>query len=208
MPIPIPRYFATGQLMFNGFLQSQNVPAKAHFDPARPSETLSQLVDHVARQYLHTKVASITYVKPAVAYVRDLLRLGEARGLLQQFNATELSDRLTDTVNLEILEPVLKVHRVYRFAVQQPHCDRYVLCELNSHDPHEQLGLAGIKPNITRFGSMAAAWFVSSETGTPFWSLFGVIQEPYNCAERFPVDCTDFHEGEARVTTEYAHNEL
>lgn len=58
------------------------------------------------------------------------------------------------------------------------------MCELNSHDPNEQLGLAGIKPGITKFGSMAAAWFISSETGTPFWTLFSVINEPYNCQVR------------------------
>lgn len=55
------------------------------------------------------------------------------------------------------------------------------MCELNSHDPNEQLGLAGFKPGITKFGSMAAAWLISSETGTPFWTLFSVINEPYNC---------------------------
>ncbi|XP_037047225.1 uncharacterized protein LOC119082013 [Bradysia coprophila] len=207
-PAVYQRYFGTAQLMFNGFLQSQGIPKHALFDPTRPSETLSTLVDHVSRQHLNAKIASITYVKPAVNYVKDLFKLGKARGLLQKFNATELSDKLTDTVNLEVIEPVLKVHRAYRFATRTPHCDKYVMCELNSHDPNEQLGLAGIKPGITKFGSMAAAWFISSETGTPFWTLFGVINEPYNCQVRFPVDCADFHDGEAKVTTEYIHNEL
>lgn len=89
-------------MMLNGFLQSQGIPKHAQFDPQRPSETVSHLVDHMARQHLHTKISSIVYVKPAVGYVRDLFRLGKARGLLQKFNATELSDKLTDTVNLEV----------------------------------------------------------------------------------------------------------
>lgn len=88
--------------MFNGFLQSQGIPKQALFDPTRPSETLSNLVDHVSRQHLNAKIASITYVKPAVNYMKDLFKLGKARGLLQKFNATELSDKLTDTVNLEV----------------------------------------------------------------------------------------------------------
>lgn len=88
--------------MLNGLLQSQGVPPKALFDPSRPSESISNLVDHVARAHLNTKVSSITYVKPAVSYVKDLFKLGKARGLLQKFNATELSDKLTDTVNLEV----------------------------------------------------------------------------------------------------------
>lgn len=95
-------YFGTAQLMLNGFLQSQGMPKHALFDPNRPSETLSNLVDHVSRQHLNAKIASITYVKPAVNYVKDLFKLGKARGLLQKFNATELSDKLTDTVNLEV----------------------------------------------------------------------------------------------------------
>lgn len=89
-------------MMLNGFLQSQGIPKHALIDPHRPSETISNLVDHIARQYLHTKLSSVTYVKPAVSYVKDLFKLGKARGLLQKFNATELSDKLTDTVNLEV----------------------------------------------------------------------------------------------------------
>lgn len=88
--------------MFNGFLKSQGVPQNALFDPQRPSETISNLLDYIARQHLHTKLSTIVYVKPAVSYVRDLFKLGRARGLLQKFNATELSDKLTDTVNLEV----------------------------------------------------------------------------------------------------------
>lgn len=80
-----------------------------------------------------------------------------------------------------MIEPVLKVHRAYRFASRSPHCDKYVLCEVNSHDPKETLGLAGFKAGITKFSSMAAAWFIGNETGTPFWTLFSVISEPHDC---------------------------
>ncbi|XP_055321774.1 uncharacterized protein LOC129577939 [Sitodiplosis mosellana] len=202
------RYFTTAQLMINGFLTAQGIPPHALFDPHRPSESLANLFDFIAREHLHTKISTIVYVKPAVTYVRDLVKLGKARGLLQKFNATELSDKLTDTVNLEVIEPVLKVHRAYRFASRSPQCDKYVLCEVNSHDPNETLGLAGFKAGITKFSSMAAAWFIGSETGTPFWTLFSVISDPYDCKRRYPVDCSGFHEGEAKVTTEYIHNEL
>lgn len=98
----INRYTATAQIMINGFLQSQGMPKHALFDPQRPSETIANLVDYVAREYLQTKFSSLIYVKPAVTYVKDLFKLGKARGLLQKFNATELSDKLTDTLNLEV----------------------------------------------------------------------------------------------------------
>lgn len=96
------RYFTTAQLMLNGFLTAQGIPPHALFDPHRPSESLAKLFDFIAREHLHTKISTIVYVKPAVTYVKDLVKLGKARGLLQKFNATELSDKLTDTVNLEV----------------------------------------------------------------------------------------------------------
>lgn len=88
--------------MLNGFLTAQEVPPHAFFDPHRPSESIANLLDFIAREHLHTKLSTIVYVKPAVTYVKDLVKLGKARGLLQKFNATELSDKLTDTVNLEV----------------------------------------------------------------------------------------------------------
>ncbi|XP_050339951.1 uncharacterized protein LOC126766131 isoform X1 [Bactrocera neohumeralis] len=205
------KYIQTAQLMFNGFLKSQGYPKSTYFDPSRASETISNLCDHVAKQHLNVKIDSRQYVKPAVGYARELLKLGQARGLLQ-FNATELSDKLTDTLNLEVIEPVLKVHRAYRFISKSPQCDRYVLCELNS--PEESAAgnarglISGVSPKIVKIGSMGAAIFISTETGTPFWTLFGVINAPYNCEVKYPVDCSGFHEGEAKVTTEYVHNEL
>ncbi|KAH8383818.1 hypothetical protein KR009_010652 [Drosophila setifemur] len=231
------RYFQTAQIMFNGLLKSQGYPKQTHFDPARPGETISNLLDHVAKHHLSVKIDSRQYVKPAVGYAKELLKLGQARGLLQ-FNATEISDKLTDTLNLEVIEPVLKVHRAYRYISKTPQCDRYVLCELNAAALEQQKKLqqtqaqaqtqnlnqnqnqkrqtttsassliAGVSPKIVKIGSMGAAIFISTETGTPFWTLFGVINAPFNCEAKYPVDCNGFHEGEAKVTTEYIHNEL
>ncbi|KAH8293533.1 hypothetical protein KR054_001368 [Drosophila jambulina] len=225
------RYFQTAQIMFNGLLKSQGYPKQTHFDPSRPGETISNLLDHVAKHHLNVKIDSRQYVKPAVGYAKELLKLGQARGLLQ-FNATEISDKLTDTLNLEVIEPVLKVHRAYRYISKTPQCDRYVLCQLNAaaldlqqkqqqneqyqqqhqkQQPRQTTAsglIAGVSPKIVKIGSMGAAIFISTETGTPFWTLFGVINAPYNCEAKYPVDCNGFHEGEAKVTTEYIHNEL
>ncbi|XP_075147264.1 uncharacterized protein LOC142221429 [Haematobia irritans] len=205
------KYFQTAQFMFNGFLKSQGYPKSTLFDPSKPSETISNLLDHVAKHHLNVKIDSRQYVKPAVGYAKDLLKLGQARGLLQ-FNSTEISDKLTDTLNLEVIEPVLKVHRAYRYVSKQPQCDRYVLCRLNDpeqYSTNESRGLiSGVSPKIIKVGSMGAAFFISTETGTPFWTLFSVITSASNCEVKYPADCIGFHEGEARVTTEYIHNEL
>ncbi|XP_055588031.1 uncharacterized protein LOC129740398 [Uranotaenia lowii] len=202
------RYVATGQMMANGFLQSRGYPKQALLDMTRPSESISNLIDHTAKKHLQVKIASVTYVKPAVNYVKDLLKLGKAKQFLQQYNVTELTDKLTDTLNLEVIEPVLKVHRAYRQTIEFPHCDKYILCEINSHDPKEKLGLGGFKHGVIKFGSMAASWFISQETQTPFWTLFAIINDPHNCDIKHPADCADYHENESKVTTEYPHNEL
>lgn len=79
----------------------------------------------------------------------------------------------------------MKVHRAYRYAVKQPHCDRYVLCQLNDPEQYsaeESRGLiTGVSPKIVKVGSMGAAFFISTETGTPFWTLFNVITTASNC---------------------------
>uniref|UniRef100_A0A182NGF6 Uncharacterized protein n=1 Tax=Anopheles dirus TaxID=7168 RepID=A0A182NGF6_9DIPT len=202
------RYVATGQMMANGFLQAQGYPKQTLLDISRPSETISNLIDHIAKRHLAVKISSIQYVKPAVNYVKDLLKLGKAKQFLKQYNVTEMTDKLTDTLNLEVIEPVLKVHRAYRQAISTPHCDKYILCEINSHDPNEKLGLGGFKHGVTRFGSMAAAWFIAQETRTPFWTLFAIINDPHHCDVKHPVDCLEYHESEQRVTTDYPHSEL
>jgi len=94
---------------------------------------------------------------------------------------------------------VLKVHRAYRYISKSPQCDRYVLCQLNAAALDQQQKqqqeqsrqqttttsagalIAGVSPKIVKIGSMGAAIFISTETGTPFWTLFGVINAPYNC---------------------------
>ncbi|KAL9894687.1 uncharacterized protein ACN2A1_009195 isoform 1-T1 [Glossina fuscipes fuscipes] len=206
------RYFQTAQLMFNGFLKAQGYPKSTHFDPTRPSETISNLIDYMAKHHLNVKIDSRQYVKPAVGYSKELLKLGQARGLLQ-FNATDLSNKLTDTLNLEVIEPVLKVHRAYRYIAKQPHCDRYVLCQLNTpeqftRDKKSNALISGVSSKILKVGSIGAAFFISTETETPFWTLLNVINAAADCDIKYPVDCNGFHEGEAKVTTEYAHNEL
>lgn len=112
------------------------------------------------------------------------------------------------SIYLQVIEPILKVHRAYRHAKADPHCDQYVLCEINSHNPNEKLGLGGFKSGVLKFGSYAASWFISEKTRTPFWTLFASVNNPYDCKLKYPVECQRFHDTENKVTTEYPHTEL
>uniref|UniRef100_A0A182IK96 Uncharacterized protein n=1 Tax=Anopheles atroparvus TaxID=41427 RepID=A0A182IK96_ANOAO len=42
--------------------------------------------------------------RTVVNYGKDLLKLGQAKQFLQQYNVTEMTDKLTDTLNLEVIE--------------------------------------------------------------------------------------------------------
>lgn len=95
-------YVTTGQLMINGFLQSQGYPKNTHLDINKPSETLSSVINHTVKKYLTVDIDSMPYVKPAVSYVKDVFELGKSREYLQKMNTTELSTKLTNTLNLEV----------------------------------------------------------------------------------------------------------
>lgn len=88
--------------MFNGFLQSQGFPKKSHFDITKPSETISNFIDFAVKKHLTIDVKSMPYVKPVVSYIKDVLKLGKNREYLQKMNQTDVSNKLTDTLNLEV----------------------------------------------------------------------------------------------------------
>lgn len=88
--------------MVNGFLQSQAFPKKTFVDLQRPTETLSNLINFAVNKYLMVSIDSEPYVKPVVGYVKDVVELGKNREYLQKMNTTELSTKLTDTLNLEV----------------------------------------------------------------------------------------------------------
>jgi hypothetical protein len=90
-------------MMLNGFLQSQGFPKKTLFDVQKPSETISNLINHAVKKNLMVDINSMPYVKPVIGYVKDVLELGKNREFLQQMNTTELSSKLTDTLNLEVI---------------------------------------------------------------------------------------------------------
>lgn len=198
---------STGQSIANAFLQSQGFPKKSLINIERPSESLTNLINHGARKYVNTDVDSSLVVKPIVKWFEKVSKFGK-KDFLKDLNTTEVSDSLTDTFNLEIIEPIAKVHRAYRFAIKNPKCDRYVICEVNSHDKSEKLELGNFKPSIMKFGSYAASWFISGKTHTSFWTLFAIANEPKDCNNVFYPQCSEFNDVENSVKSEYVHTEL
>lgn len=85
-----------------------------------------------------------------VFYIQEVLQLGQSKGLsLSYLSSKDIESKLSETVNNEIIEPVLRVWRAYRFAIKVPHCDRYLICTLNQHEPGRE-GISGFKPGVTK----------------------------------------------------------
>lgn len=59
---------------------------------------------------MNTKIDSQKYVRPAVAYFQELVTLASERGfIMSHINANELSNKLSSTLNKDLIEPLLKV---------------------------------------------------------------------------------------------------
>ncbi|KAJ8982721.1 hypothetical protein NQ317_019512 [Molorchus minor] len=127
---------------------------------------------------------------------------------MQLENQKELSEKLADTINLEVIEPIARVNRAYRFAKSTPVCDRYVLCLVNEESENEGENLPALKKLLYKGSSLAAAWFLADETGMSFWTYYEDVMDNHDCKVHYSEKCHDFHLEEIRVTTEYVHNEL
>lgn len=61
------------QFVGNGFLKAQGYHKGQLFDPARPAESLTHLVNAVFKRQFGLKVNSATYIRPAIAYIQVFL---------------------------------------------------------------------------------------------------------------------------------------
>jgi hypothetical protein len=76
--------------------------------------------------------------------------MGQSKGLsLSHLSSQEIESKLSETVNGEVIEPLLRVWRAYRYGTSHPQCDRYVICAVNQQDPSAAQG-AGLRPGITK----------------------------------------------------------
>lgn len=80
---------------------------------------------------------------------QEVLRLGQNKGMsLVALSSSDIESKLSDTLNGEVVEPVLRVWRAYRYSNKVPQCGAYVLCIVNQQEPPGKG--AGIKPGVTK----------------------------------------------------------
>ncbi|XP_018329619.1 uncharacterized protein LOC108739978 [Agrilus planipennis] len=204
------RFVKTIEFVLNNFLKNQQFPKAALFDPERLEETITAIINYASTKYLNQKISAKQYVKPAVQYVRDLVRIGQKRGLFGSgIDSKEFSDKLADTINLEIIEPVVRVYRAFQFVKTNAICDKYIFCLINQENPNDPITLPGLKKGLSRATSLMVSWFVTKHSGTSFWTIYDIITEDkHNCKTYYQPICNNFHVEEEKVTTEYVHNEL
>lgn len=203
-------YLKTGQYIINGFLDTQGMPKNTHLNLNNPEKSITKLLNYVLRKYLDMETDVYDYVKPAVEYIRETLKMAEktTKSISSRGDYNALADRLTDTLNLEVIEPVLRVHRAYQHSLAAPHCQEHLMCLVNRYPDQGKPGLAGFKAGLTKLSSLAASAALSFQNGKGFWDLYNAIQTDVNCDAAYPADCSAFHEHELKVTTEVYHSEL
>ncbi|XP_045532885.1 uncharacterized protein LOC123720360 [Pieris brassicae] len=204
------RYLISGQFIINSFLETQGIPKTVHLNMQRSQESITALINYVLNKYLDMDTDVLGYVKPAIEYIKQTLKLAQStsQSLASRSDYHKLADRITDTLNLEVIEPVLRVYRAYKHAVAAPHCQEHLLCLVNKHTDQDKLGLPGFKAGLTKLSSVAASAALSFQSGKGFWDLYNAIQSDVNCEAKYPADCSAFHEHELKVTTEVYHSEL
>ena len=71
---------------------------------------LNRLVNAVGKRHLGMKIDSSQYIKPAVSYIKELITLASEKGfIMSRVNARQISNRLSDMINNDIINPILKV---------------------------------------------------------------------------------------------------
>ncbi|XP_075986458.1 uncharacterized protein LOC142983456 [Anticarsia gemmatalis] len=204
------RYLITAQYVTNSFLDSQGLPKSTHFNMKNPEKSLTTLLNYVLKKYLDMDTDVGEYVVPAVEYIKQTLKMAETttKTMSSRGDYHAIADRLTDTLNLEVIEPVLRVYRAYQHSVKAPHCQEHLMCLVNRHHDQDKKGLPGFKAGLTKLSSLVASAALSFQHGGGFFDLYKAIQEDVNCEAAYPADCSSFHEHELKVTTEVYHSEL
>ncbi|OWR49851.1 hypothetical protein KGM_210275A, partial [Danaus plexippus plexippus] len=169
----------------------------------KPEESITVLSNYIAKKYLDVNTDVSSYVKSAVDYVKQTLKMAQsASESLASRDYSALAERLTDTLNMDVIEPVLRVYRAYTHARTNTHCQEHLMCLVNRQ---VKQGGPGFKAGLTKMSSLAACAALSFENGRGFWDLYNAVQADVDCEAKYPADCSSFHEHELKVTTEVYH---
>ncbi|KAL1491375.1 hypothetical protein ABEB36_011982 [Hypothenemus hampei] len=120
------QYVGMSITFINSFLNSNGFPSNALIDTKHPVQSITNFANFATKKYLDADIDTKQYVEPVVNYIQDILKLAK-----KSLATEELTDKLTDTINLELIEPITRINRAYRFAKMEPSCDKQVFLIFN-----------------------------------------------------------------------------
>jgi hypothetical protein len=88
--------------MLNSFLMSKGFPKQAYFNPDAPTISVTELVNHVFKQYFNLEIHSMEYVAPVVETLKNLFQMGKNRRQLEILKEEYFTKTITETVNIEV----------------------------------------------------------------------------------------------------------
>lgn len=73
----------------------------------------------VGKRYLGMKIDSSQYIKPAVSYIKELIALASEKGfIMSRVNARGISNKLSDMINNDIINPMLQVTNETEYIIE------------------------------------------------------------------------------------------
>lgn len=194
----------------NKLLRDRDFPKSAVFDLKNPIDSISAISNYAFKKTFGYQIRSKQYVKPAYQYLKSIYINVQTKGYFtgKKVNADDLSNNLADIINLEIIEPFVRVFRAYRFAKKNTKCDKYVVCLLNKDIVDTSVNLPIVKKWLTKGANLVGSWFISNHTGTSYWTFYSYIMDDMDCNKVHSKSCDTFHEEEMIATTKPVHTEL
>lgn len=84
--------------------------------------------------------------------MQELFKLGQQKGLgVSKLSSKDIEKKLSETLHSELIEPILRVNRAYKFGSSRKSCAKYVICAINQpQDSDSDTSKSGLKPGVTK----------------------------------------------------------
>jgi len=185
-------------LIMNGFLMTYKLPA---FDVNAPAKSISALLNKSIKMFTTKKFDTAPFIETAYSTITEALS--------KHLKEPEFSKKSTDmkiemvsaVMEIEIIQPTLKVWQVYSQAADQPECSAKFLCEINRLEklaPQKRIG-------VVKAASYAASWTLSKASQEKYWKFYHAVN-----AGSMGADCEASYPNKNCVLGKLgvSHNEL
>jgi len=185
-------------LIMNGFLMTYKLPA---FDVNAPAKSISAVLNKSIKMFTTKKFDTSPFIETSYNTISEALG--------KHIKEPEFSKKSTDmkiemvsaVMEIEMIQPILKVWQVYSQAADQPECSAKFLCEINRLEklaPQKRIG-------VVKAASYAASWTLSKASQEKYWKFYHAVN-----AGSMGADCEASYPNKNCVLGKFgvSHNEL